>query len=216
MKRVAGGLGLVLATVGMGSTAFAGETTGNGKPTQGPAHANSICVYSGLNDNPDDPIEGGRTQNWGQIPREERAFLRSIGVSPGTECNAHLNPLRRATPRADKFGFRDPADLAGSQVRRRCDAAAHQREPGCVSVPHLDVAETGLAPASRGGGFAVIASSVATRAWSAEPLRIRRRNKEERDRTAAEVRHRSGVRPWRPGQLACPTLRHQAGCARTA
>ena len=40
-----------IALVGAsGSAAFAGEITGNGKPTQGPAHANSICVFSGLND----------------------------------------------------------------------------------------------------------------------------------------------------------------------
>lgn len=29
----------------------------------------------------------GRTQSWGQIPKVERDFLRSIGVSPGTACN---------------------------------------------------------------------------------------------------------------------------------
>jgi hypothetical protein len=32
------------------SAAQAGEITGNGKPTQGPAHANSICTFSGLED----------------------------------------------------------------------------------------------------------------------------------------------------------------------
>ena len=30
--------------------ATAGEVTGNGKGTQGPAHAHSICVFSGLED----------------------------------------------------------------------------------------------------------------------------------------------------------------------
>jgi len=32
--------------------AYAGEITGNGKPTAGPKHANSICVFSGKNDDP--------------------------------------------------------------------------------------------------------------------------------------------------------------------
>jgi hypothetical protein len=35
--------------------AFAGEVTGNGKDTQGPAHAASLCAFSGLNDNPVNP-----------------------------------------------------------------------------------------------------------------------------------------------------------------
>src|ERR1700675_1718606 len=60
---------------------FAGEVTGNGKPTQGPAHANSICVFSGQNDDPTAPIisaqpipeapngPGGRTQSYGQDVR---------------------------------------------------------------------------------------------------------------------------------------------------
>jgi hypothetical protein len=67
-----------VAGVGAGS-AFAGEVTGNGKPTQGPAHANSICVFSGQNDDPDAPIAppgptapngpGGRSQSYGQNVR---------------------------------------------------------------------------------------------------------------------------------------------------
>ena len=38
------------------SAASAGELTGNGKPTAGPAHANSICVFSGQNDDPTAPL----------------------------------------------------------------------------------------------------------------------------------------------------------------
>ena len=59
------------------TTALAGEVTGKGKPTAGPAHANSICVFSGQNDDPDAPLvldnfvvapngPGGRTQSFGQ------------------------------------------------------------------------------------------------------------------------------------------------------
>ena len=69
--------------------AFAGEITGNGKTLE-PLHANSICAYSGLNDDPLglDPNNGppGRVQSWGQLPKATRDFLTSIGVSPGTEC----------------------------------------------------------------------------------------------------------------------------------
>jgi hypothetical protein len=35
---------------GNAGAAFAGEVTGNGKPTGGPAHANSMCVFSGFNE----------------------------------------------------------------------------------------------------------------------------------------------------------------------
>src|SRR3954451_10662875 len=36
--------------------AFGGEITGNGQPTAGSAHANSICVFSGQNDDPTAPL----------------------------------------------------------------------------------------------------------------------------------------------------------------
>ena len=69
--------------------ALAGEITGTGESLK-TLHANSICAYSGLNDDPLglDPNNGppGRVQSWGQIPKEFRDFLTSIGVSPGTEC----------------------------------------------------------------------------------------------------------------------------------
>ena len=52
------------------SAAWAGEITGNGKDTAGPAHANSICVFSGKNDDPQglDPENGpgGVSQSYGQ------------------------------------------------------------------------------------------------------------------------------------------------------
>jgi|SRR5215203_2708060 len=83
--------GSVLAT---GGPAFAGEVGGSGKPTQGPAHANSICVYSGLEDGseggPGGP--GNPPQNWGQIPRVVRMMLTAEGEYPGVACNGHLNP----------------------------------------------------------------------------------------------------------------------------
>jgi hypothetical protein len=93
MKKQAavGTLALMLAAVSAGS-AFAGEITGNGKPTAAPANANSECSFSGLDD-PDADVFG-RTQNWGQLSKEQRAFLESIGVTPGTACNGHLSPQK--------------------------------------------------------------------------------------------------------------------------
>ncbi len=83
--------------------AFAGEITGNGKPTQGPAHANSICVFSGQNDDPTAPIisaapipgvapngPGGRTQSYGQDVRYR--LLNHTIVTPGQMCRGGSNP----------------------------------------------------------------------------------------------------------------------------
>ena len=89
-KRLLTAAAVVAVTVGASAgAAVAGEVTGNGKVL--PVNGNSICAFSGLEDHPVDP---GTTQNWGQIPKAERDFLVSIGVSPGTLCNAHLNPQR--------------------------------------------------------------------------------------------------------------------------
>ena len=79
--------GLVLATAVsvVPSAAFAGEVTGNGKPTQGPAHAKSICVFSGKNDSPSDPFpEGGVSQSYGQLVSKG---LKAVLPSPGDACN---------------------------------------------------------------------------------------------------------------------------------
>lgn len=73
------------ALVAMGSvSASAGEVTGNGKPTQGAANANSICAFSGLND--DTAEEPGRTQSYGQVVR---AGFKAFAPSPGVACNGH-------------------------------------------------------------------------------------------------------------------------------
>jgi hypothetical protein len=86
------------------ASALAGEVTGNGKPTAGPAHANSICVFSGQNDFPDAPLDqaeppgpGGTSQSYGQ---ENRLGIRDpstqnpgkVGqdvftLHPGFACN---------------------------------------------------------------------------------------------------------------------------------
>lgn len=70
----------------MGSAALpasAGEVTGNGKDTAGPAHARSVCAFSGLNDEITD-FEPTNVQNYG-------IFVHKLGYSflpsPGEACN---------------------------------------------------------------------------------------------------------------------------------
>ena len=81
------------------SSAFAGETTGNGKRTPigaasdegGPPHASSICSFSGQNDDPEAPgAEGGRVQSWGQDVKEAvHAGEGPPGGVPGQACNGN-------------------------------------------------------------------------------------------------------------------------------
>ena len=80
---------------GVGATAaFAGEVNGhNGEKTGAYFNSNSECAFSGL----EDGAEGGPAgpgnppQNWGQIPKDVRAFLTSISSNPGVACNGHLS-----------------------------------------------------------------------------------------------------------------------------
>jgi hypothetical protein len=81
--------------------ASAGEITGNGKPTQGPAHANSICVFSGQNDDPTAPRSldltiapngpGGKSQSFGQ---DVKIGLDPHVFNPGAACRGGSNPAR--------------------------------------------------------------------------------------------------------------------------
>ena len=76
----------------------AGEITGNG--TLKDVNGRSFCAYSGqedlqwYTDDSDttlrtDPTRGdpGHAQSWGQIPKDVRAYLTSIGLNPGIACN---------------------------------------------------------------------------------------------------------------------------------
>ncbi len=83
----------VMASAG---AAFAGEITGNGKSLKnddGTLNGRSACAFSGLNDtytgDPEEPDEDGffRTQSWGQLSKETKEFLGSIGLHPGMACN---------------------------------------------------------------------------------------------------------------------------------
>ena len=80
---------VAIAALGAGP-AFAGEVTGNGKPTAGPAHANSICVFSGKNDNPtstDPENPGGVAQSYGFSYVSKG--LKALVPSPRVGCNGH-------------------------------------------------------------------------------------------------------------------------------
>jgi hypothetical protein len=81
------------------SAAFAGEITGNGKPTGGPTHANSICVFSGKNDDPTAPLDGsgpngpgGVSQSYGQDVR--LGLISPHDFNPGDACGPGSNPDR--------------------------------------------------------------------------------------------------------------------------
>jgi hypothetical protein len=84
---------LSVATTG---AAIAGEVTGNEKPTAGPQHANSICVFSGQNDDPSGTQgegPGGRTQSYGQDVKLGIANPRAF--NPGDACRGGSNPARQ-------------------------------------------------------------------------------------------------------------------------
>jgi len=71
-----------------------------GQVEMGPQHANSICSFSGLNDVPDDPMEGGQVQSYGQIiknPGIGPADLKAAGETPALLCNGHLLPWQDVT-----------------------------------------------------------------------------------------------------------------------
>jgi hypothetical protein len=96
-------VGLLFAAVltgGNASAAFAGEITGNGKPTGATEHANSICVFSGKNDDPDAPLDGsgengpgGVSQSYGQ---ENKLGLVDPHIfNPGDACRGGSNFARQ-------------------------------------------------------------------------------------------------------------------------
>jgi hypothetical protein len=87
--------------------AFAGEITGNGKTTQGPAHSHSICVFSGLEagDGARFPGPGGAPpRNWGHVQQAARDAgatvqdLKASGEQPGDSCNGHSGFLVNPPP----------------------------------------------------------------------------------------------------------------------
>lgn len=102
MRKLVALATLTILTTGMSSSAFAGEVTGRHNATGAPAHANSICAYSGLEDgntlvgfdangNPifvhDTPYGPGITQT----PHQDAGMLHPPG-SPGAACQGGSNP----------------------------------------------------------------------------------------------------------------------------
>lgn len=68
-----------------------GTASAQGQVERGPEHARSICSFSGLNDEPDDPVEGGRVQSYGQIVKQGH---KSQVSSPGFACNPNNISLK--------------------------------------------------------------------------------------------------------------------------
>jgi hypothetical protein len=97
-KRVAVALCATAALGLTGSSAFAGEITGNGKWIAGSEeaslHGKSECAFSGQNDEfhlfPDE--DWPRTQSWGQIIAGAAPVVGGhVGV-PGVACNPTGGP----------------------------------------------------------------------------------------------------------------------------
>jgi hypothetical protein len=99
--------GLLLAAVLTGANAtaaFAGEVKGpsgsDAGDTAGPANANSICVFSGLNDDPTAPLDesgpngpGGVSQSYGQD--NKLGLVDPHTFNPGDACRGGSNEARQ-------------------------------------------------------------------------------------------------------------------------
>jgi hypothetical protein len=86
MKKFLIGAAVVAAVTVTGGTAFAGEITGNGKPTPiNTYRAGSICSFSGQNDDPDEPglFNDGRVQSFGDIVQEA---ITALGDGKGASA----------------------------------------------------------------------------------------------------------------------------------
>ncbi len=97
-KRILQALGAALLLLSITVTsALAGEVTGNGKATAARANANSICMFSGQNDDPTgiNPLVNGppgRTQSFGQDVARWGANPKEF--NPGDACRGGSNPFR--------------------------------------------------------------------------------------------------------------------------
>ncbi|HEX5613979.1 MAG TPA: hypothetical protein VFZ83_02380 [Acidimicrobiia bacterium] len=91
MRKLLGvAISSALLVVAMSAPAFAGEITGKGKPTPVKGHiAASICSFSGLNDDPNEPgdFNGGQVQSFGDIVQE------AIGLYGDGKGASSLTPI---------------------------------------------------------------------------------------------------------------------------
>ncbi len=96
MRRMLAATVLAAMTLVAGaSAAFAGEVKPNGEFTAARSHSNSICSYSGLNDNPAGSEEdgpGGRVQSFGQDVK--KGFIDPRFFNPGDACHGGSNHNR--------------------------------------------------------------------------------------------------------------------------
>ncbi len=88
-RLLAVGFGSATLVVMGSSAAFAGEATGSGGTTPIAERANSICAYSGLNDEIT-AEEPDRTQSYGQIVR---AGFKAFAPPPSMACNGRTGFL---------------------------------------------------------------------------------------------------------------------------
>ncbi len=105
VKKVVAMSFCAVAFVGvMTGPALAGEITGTGKPTNGPAHANSISAFSGLEDGDRAGFAGpggAPPQNWGHSKEafgDTPAERKASGFQPGDSCNGHSGFLAQGEP----------------------------------------------------------------------------------------------------------------------
>ena len=87
-------MALLVGALAVPAFAVAPQKEVPGKSEQGTEQARSICAFSGLNDDPLDPEEGGLVQSYGQgvsqgalDPTDKETVER-----PGVLCNAHKFP----------------------------------------------------------------------------------------------------------------------------
>jgi hypothetical protein len=102
-RTVVGAAVAAVAVVLMGGTAFAGEVTGNGKPTPiADFQAGSICAFSGQNDDPNEPglFNDGRVQSFGDIVQEA---IGALGDGKGASSLVPI--IRTEGPGASCRGF---------------------------------------------------------------------------------------------------------------
>ena len=79
---------LAVAALMVAALAVPALAAPQGQVERGPAHAKSICSYSGLNDDPDDPVEGGQTQSYGQWSRRATSTRPTSRTRRGPACCA--------------------------------------------------------------------------------------------------------------------------------
>ena len=77
---------IALVALATAAPASAGEITGNGKPTPVMGgKAESVCSYSGLNDDPGE--DGfGKIQNYGMLVKMMGGFPPDFFLHPGNAC----------------------------------------------------------------------------------------------------------------------------------